>query len=71
MESRVPGSSGIPLTIAYAHAEIAEPAETHICFRDLIGLLAVNLHDAGEFRHSVAGADSEERAVLDAIVGLE
>ena len=40
MESRV---------IGYAHAETAEPgeqAETHVRFRDVIGLLAVNLHDA-------------------------
>jgi len=42
MESRV---------IGYAHAGTAEPgeqAETHARFRDVIGLLAVNLHDAGE-----------------------
>jgi hypothetical protein len=33
----------------YAHAETAEPGEqveTHIRFRDVICLLAVNLHDA-------------------------
>jgi hypothetical protein len=37
--------------IGYTHAETAEPggqAETHVRFRDVIGLLAVNLHDAGE-----------------------
>ncbi len=37
--------------IGYEHAETAEPgeqAETHVRFRDVIGLLAVNLHDAGE-----------------------
>jgi hypothetical protein len=42
MESRV---------IGYAHAETTDPgeqAETHVRFRDVIGLLAVNLHDAGE-----------------------
>ena len=37
--------------IGYAHAETAEPgeqAETRVRFRDMIGLLAINLHDAGE-----------------------
>ena len=37
--------------IGYAHAETAEPgeqAETHVRFRDVIGLPAVNLHDAGD-----------------------
>jgi len=67
MESRV---------IGYAHAGTAEPgeqAETHARFRDVIGLLAVNLHGAGEGPATAhaAGADSGGRAVLDAIVGLE
>jgi hypothetical protein len=42
MESRV---------IGYAHAEtpeLGEQAETHVRFRDVIGLLAVNLPDNGE-----------------------
>ena len=37
--------------IGYTHAETAEPgeqAETRVRFRDMIGLLAINLHDAGE-----------------------
>ncbi len=39
--------------IGYTHAETAEAgeqAETHVRFRDVIGLLAVNVHDAGEVR---------------------
>jgi hypothetical protein len=42
MESRV---------IGYAHAETTDPGEqaaTHVRFWDVIGLPAVNLHDAGK-----------------------
>ena len=50
--------------IGYAHAETAElgeQAETHVRFRDAIGLLAVNLRDAG-VRHRVGSRGGLRRA---------
>ena len=50
-----------------------EQAETHVRFREVIGLLAVNLHNAGDVPplRREPGADSEGRAGLDATVSLE
>ena len=42
---------GMESCVGYMNAEAAEPdeqAQTHVRFRDVIGLLAVNLDDAGE-----------------------
>jgi hypothetical protein len=59
MESRV---------IGYAHAETAEQGEQ----AETIGLLAVNLHGAGEVSpHRREPGRIPEGAVLDATVGLE
>jgi hypothetical protein len=59
--------------IGYAHAETAEPgeqAETHVRFRDVIGL-PLTCMTPEKFRHSV-GSRGGLRRVLDAIGwGLE